>query len=426
MPDPEWPSSPPEVNYLRLAGAGAAGTATTLANAAAWQALMGSNEAAFSLSALNTATTAADFQGVGGLSSAAAATGLNAALQLLAGWTQEKPPIAAQAVAAYETALSSMIPAEVCLANRAEQAADVAMNPLVLGALTPAIVALDAEYFGEHWPHNAVAGATYGAALTALVAALAIPPPPSPPGASPAGPVAAAGALAEDVGQIAAEEAAAQSGQILDGLGDAAGEGVAVPAAAAGQIGQMGSMLAQPLQAAMGAMGPLAGMFGTPLQSLGSLAGLLPSLNAASGGRSTGGEADEFDDIGTGLGLEGAGEEDFPGGALIGVPEPGGLGAGIATGGAAGSGASAASGPPGAGITSYTRPHSAFEASASGRPVGLKPGLLSATAELQSPTAGGGMVTSPAPGGLGKNDAEQKSAVAQARIVADGPGSPQG
>ena len=122
MPDPEWPCSPPEVNYLRLAGVGAAGTATTLANAAAWQALMAGNEMAFSVSALNTAVTALDFEGVGGLSSCTTATGLNAALQLLAGWAQEKAPIAAQAVAAYETAFSSMVPAEVCLANRAEQA----------------------------------------------------------------------------------------------------------------------------------------------------------------------------------------------------------------------------------------------------------------------------------------------------------------
>ena len=126
---------------------------------------MGSNELAFSLSTLNTTVTALNFEGVGGLGSTTAVTGLNTALQLLAGWVQEKPPIAASAVSAYETAVSSMIPAEVSIANRTEQAADVAINPAVLGALTPAIVALDTEYFGEHWPHNAGAGAAYGAAL---------------------------------------------------------------------------------------------------------------------------------------------------------------------------------------------------------------------------------------------------------------------
>jgi hypothetical protein len=47
MPDPAWPALPPEANYLRLVGPGAAGTATTIASAAAWQALMIINELAF-------------------------------------------------------------------------------------------------------------------------------------------------------------------------------------------------------------------------------------------------------------------------------------------------------------------------------------------------------------------------------------------
>ena len=47
MTDPAWPTLPPEANYLRLAGPGAAGTATTVASAVAWQALMASQEVAF-------------------------------------------------------------------------------------------------------------------------------------------------------------------------------------------------------------------------------------------------------------------------------------------------------------------------------------------------------------------------------------------
>ena len=105
MPDPSWSSSPPEVNYLRLAGPGVAGTATTVASAAAWQALAIGDELGASASALNATATAVDFEGVGGLSSIAAVTGLNTALQMLAGWAQEKPPIAASAVSAYETAV---------------------------------------------------------------------------------------------------------------------------------------------------------------------------------------------------------------------------------------------------------------------------------------------------------------------------------
>jgi PPE-repeat protein len=86
--DPAWPASPPEVNYLRLAGPGAAGTASTLASAAGWQALAAGGEIAASASTLNASATAPDFQGVGGLSSAAAAGRLNSTLHLLAGWVQ--------------------------------------------------------------------------------------------------------------------------------------------------------------------------------------------------------------------------------------------------------------------------------------------------------------------------------------------------
>jgi hypothetical protein len=128
MPDPAWPALPPEANYLRLVGPGAAGVATTVASAAAWQALVVSNELAFSLSMLNAAVTALNFEGVGGASSLAAITELNTSLQLLAVWVQEKPPVAASAVAAYQTAVSAMIPAEISIANRTAQAANVAMN----------------------------------------------------------------------------------------------------------------------------------------------------------------------------------------------------------------------------------------------------------------------------------------------------------
>lgn len=89
MPDPTWPSSPPEANYLRLVGPGAAGIATTVASGAVWQALTISDELAFSASVINTSRTAVDFEGVGGVSSTAAIAGLNAALQVLAGWARE-------------------------------------------------------------------------------------------------------------------------------------------------------------------------------------------------------------------------------------------------------------------------------------------------------------------------------------------------
>ncbi len=405
MPDPAWPSSPPEVNYLRLIGSGAAGTATTLASGAAWQALMAGNAAAFSVSTLNTAVTALDFEGVGGASSTAAVAGLNSALQMLAGWAQEKPPIAASAVAAYETAVSAMIPAAVATANRAEQAADVALNPLVLGALTPAIVALDTAYFGEFWPQNASSGAAYGATLTALVAALAVPPPMSPPGSSAAAPATAAAAVAQSPGQAAAGEALKESAQLAKTTGD----GVAAPAEGAGQLGQMASMMGQPVQAAMGALQPAMGMFQAPLQAVQSLAGLPQSMLGGLAGSSA---ANGFGEAQVPAALLGG-----AGAAVAGGGAAGGIGA---AGSAAGAGAMASGGLPGTGLTSYAKPPNAFAPENAGRPTGLKTGLLSA-AELKGPASGGiggaAMPMSPAHVGANGRGSADKDGVVHARIV---------
>ncbi len=276
MPDPAWPALPPEANYLRLVGPGAAGTATTIASAAAWQALMISNELAFSLSMLNTAVTALNFEGVGGASSLAAVTELNTSLQLLSVWVQEKPPVAASAVAAHQAAVSAMIPAEISHTNHTAQAANVAMNPAVFGALTPAIVALDAEYFGEHWPHNAGVGVAYGSALAALTAALAIPPPITPPGASVAAPATAAAAVTQATGRAVAGQAMAESGQWANSAASLA----AGPAGGSGPAGALGSAgaLMQPVQAALGALQPAMGMFATPVQAVRDLGGLAQSM----------------------------------------------------------------------------------------------------------------------------------------------------
>ncbi|BBX05344.1 PPE domain-containing protein [Mycolicibacterium aichiense] len=394
-----WPTFSPETNYLRLIGPGAGGTATTLANGAAWQALMGSNELAFSMSQLNTAVTSLNFEGVGGLSSMTAVTGLNTALQLLAGWVQEKPPIAASAVSAYETAVSSMIPAEVSIANRTEQAADVGINPAVLGALTPAIVALDTEYYGEHWPHNAGAGAAYGAALAALVAALAIPPPLAPLGASPAAGASAAAAVAQAAGTTGMQAATQGTGQVTQ----MAGQTAAAPASAGGE---MSSMMMQPMQAAMGAMQPLMGMFQAPMQAFQGLSSLPQSMMGQLGGLMNG--------------MKGA-DAAVPAADLVKAGAPvGGIGGGGAGGGIGGGGGGG--GVPGAGLTSYTRPTSSFAPENSGRPTSLKTGLLSA-AEVRGPTSspmgGGAMPMSPAHAGmLGQGKGENsKDDVARAQVV---------
>lgn len=423
MPDPLWPSSPPEVNYIRLAGPGAAGTGTMLANAAAWQALMASNEAASSVSAVNTAATAIDFEGLAGTASAATATGLNTSLQLLAGWAQEKVPIAASAVSAYETAVSAMIPAEVAAANRTAQAADVAMNPMVLGALTPAIVALDTEYFGEFWPQNASAGAAYGAALTAMLPALAVPPPIAPPGANPAAPAGSAAAVTQATGEAVGQGALKKTGEAAQLLTSGAGSPTE-------QIGQMASTMMQPLQSAMQ---PLMGMFQAPMQAFQSLSSLPQSMMGQLGGFSQAATASEAQIPsamlaaagGSGAGLAGAA------GSVGAGAGAGGAAAGI--GGAVGAGAGGLGGSvgaPAAALTSFTRPVSSFAPEGGGRPAGLPAGLLS-TSELRGPTAsgaGGPMPISPAQAGMlghGKGE-NSKADVAVARIVLTSDREPPG
>lgn len=362
---------------------------------------MGSNELAFSMSQLNTAVTALNFEGVGGLSSMTAVTGLNTALQLLAGWVQEKPPIAASAVSAYETAVSSMIPAEVSIANRTEQASDVAINPAVWGALTPAIVALDTEYYGEHWPHNAGAGAAYGAALAALIAALAIPPPLAPLGASPAAGASAAAAVAQAAGTTGMQAATQGTGQVTQ----MAGQTASAPAAAGGE---MSSMMMQPMQAAMGAMQPLMGMFQAPMQAFQGLSSLPQSMMGQLGGLMSG--------------MKGA-DAAMPAADLVKAGAPAGGAGGIGGGGAGGGiGGGGGGGVPGAGLTSYTRPTSSFAPESSGRPTSLKTGLLSA-AEVKGPTTspmgGGAMPMSPAHAGmLGQGKGENsKDDVARVQVV---------
>ena len=364
-----------------------------MANAAAWEVLMASHEAAFSLSALNAAVTAMDFDGVGGLSSVATVGGLNTSLQLLAGWVQEKPTIAASAVAAYETAVSSMIPAEVCIGNRTEQAANVAMNPAVLGALTPAIIALDTEYFGEHWPHNAGIGAAYGATLAALAAALAIPPPISPPGASATAPATAAAAVAQTTGSAAAGAALKDFGQLTESVGDAA----AVP----GAVGQAGQMFMQPIHTALGSIQPAVGMFQTPIQATQSLAGLPQAMAGSLLVTPRGADSNQT--------------------AVSGMMLPGANAVGREPSAGAGGGAGGLSGP---GITSYSRPTSSFMPEGATRPGAVKSGLLSAAearGAVPAGTATGAIPMSPVGAGTlarGKDPGDQ-AAGPRARIVVE-------
>ncbi|WP_199254495.1 PPE domain-containing protein [Mycolicibacterium mengxianglii] len=397
--DPLWPISRPEDNYTRLMMG--TGTATTLANMSAWLTQLASHEASFGLSALNTAATMTSWQGVGAAGSAQAGAGLNAALQLLAGWVTEKPPIASSAVAAYEAAVSSMIPAPLCVENRVDESSCQAINPLVLGGLTPRIIELNMEYFGGMWPNNSRAGVVYGAALAALTAALTVPPPVAPMGASPAAPAAAAAAVAEAAGNGAAGQAMQAGTQSAQSTMQGAAGGTDA-------MGQMSSMVGQ----AQGLLQPLTGLMQMPMQAaqqgFGAMQGLMGPLTGMFGSGMKGPDA-ATDAIRAAAG---------PGGAGGGV---GGAGGGAGSlGGSVGGGAA---GHPGAGLTSFTRPTSSFDPAGAGRATGLKPGFLDA-AEMRGPTTGagtGGMPMSPGMLHRGQGDGDKdRDGANYARVVVDG------
>lgn len=398
--DPLWPISTPEANHIRLISG--TGPATTLANMAAWLTQLATHELSFGASMMNTAATGASFIGLGGTASAAASTELNSALQLLTGWVVEKPPLAEAAVTAYESACSTMIPAPVCEANRMEEYSDNLINPAVWGALTGRIADLNFEYFGEHWPHNASAGAAYGAVLSGLTALLAVPPPVAPM----ADPAAAAAGSAASIAQTTAQATGTQAMQAGSKAAETAGQGATSAGGDAGS--QMSSMVGQ-----LGsAMQPLTQMFQMPMQmgqqALQAGPQALQSLTGMFGQGMKGGD----------VAAEAANFKAPGGPAGLGV-SPASLGGGGGAGGLGGLGGGASQG-----LTSYTRPSSSFGESG-GRATGLRTGLLE-TAEMRAPTTGtgmgggGGMPMSPASmlsrGGEGSQKADE---VARARVVVD-------
>ncbi|QUR69456.1 PPE family protein [Mycobacterium spongiae] len=379
MPDPGWAARTPEENDLLLKAG--TGVATHVANQAAWTTLGASHHASGVASAINTAATSTSWLGGGSAASAINVTMLNASLHGLAGWVDVKPAVVSTAVAAFETANAAMRPAPECIENRDEWGVDNFVNPIVFYTLTPRIVSLDVEYFGVMWPNNSAVGATYGAVLAGLAESLAIAPPVATMGASPAAPAEAAAAAGQAAAVTGAGDAMRAAYQ-----GVSTGTSGANQSASAGQdVGsQVGSFM-QPVQSMMGAI-PQAlqapsGLMQAPMsamQPLQSLMGMFANPGA----------------LGMGGASSGASAASAAGGiSAAAAGGPGGVGGG---------GVSMA----GAGVpaTSFTRPVSAFESGASGRPVGLRPsGALGAdTPRGPTTTAGGtpvgGMPVAPAAG----------------------------
>jgi PPE-repeat protein len=393
MPDPLW-FGPPESVAALLEASNPAGV---VANIAAWLAEAIQHELSMGMSVANIGATLEQWIGLGGGAYGLKGSELNfLGLEPLAAHCLKHMAIGQAAVEANTVARSAVIPAAVCQSNRDETAALYASN--ICGCNTPAIAANEEMYWGNFTPQNMNIGLTYATALNTLMGSITSTPPPiTPTGfSSAAAPVEGAAQSAADTGV-----------QASSGLGDAAGQ-AAAPASGAsdGLSSFMGS-----------AQGLLSGAT-QPLQSLASG----PTQAVSSGAQSFAGLLQNFMGGFSGMGSQNATAEAATGAEALAGPL-GGAGGGAA--GSLGGGAGAvATGYPGAGLTSFTRPASTFEPEG-GRPTGLRPSGVLNAADLRGPTTaatgGGAMPMSPATAGmLGReHGGSDKDKVTHARIVVD-------
>ncbi|MCV7034365.1 PPE domain-containing protein [Mycobacterium heckeshornense] len=374
---------------------------TVVANIAAWLSEAVSHELSMGASMANIAATMSQWIGLGGVASALKGNELNfAGLAPMMAHCLKHVSIGQAAVEANTIARSSVIPAAVCQSNRDETAALYSTN--WCGCNTPAIIALEDQYYNHFWPQNTSAGVAYATTLTTLMGAITSTPPPiTPLGASPA----AAAAPAES----AAESAASNAGG-LPSLPSGAAETAGSTASPVESVTQ----LLQPMQSAMTSLPQAAqslaggstqflqsGMqgFSSPLQQM---MGMFPGLMSQSGASAA---------------VEPVAAAAEP------IAAGGGGAAGLGSGAAGGAGGV---GYSGAGLTSFTRPASTFEPELGGRPTGLRASGFLNAAQVGGPTTttatGGGMMpVSPAAAGmLGREGGESdKEKVTHARIVVD-------
>lgn len=166
-----WPGIDPASAYMTMTGGAWAGPMH--AAGTALQALGMHVETTAGLSEVNDTIVGENWSGKGRISAAASVSVLNTDQTLYASLSTMKSQLLNAAGELHTTTVPQMVTHIQANANRGEWGTDNAINPLVLGALTPRIIDLDTEYFGFMWPNNASAGLRYGAGLDALGAALA-------------------------------------------------------------------------------------------------------------------------------------------------------------------------------------------------------------------------------------------------------------
>jgi PPE-repeat protein len=283
----------PEINYT-LMSSGDLGESLVQA-AAGYESVADMLMAELTAMGLNTSTTAAvGWLGPGGVMMQMTAVEFMAVCAAASEWVRVGQIQAAEVAASHAASVAAMIPAEVCLTNRATQAGLVGSN--FFGQNTPGIVALDAEYFGHFWVTNASARTGYGSVVSSALGALSPPAPLSPTAANPAGPFAAvAGEAAAAGGEGALQTSARTMTQVAEmPAREAAGPGEGMMSSLAGQAGgifgqagsalgqvtstgqQLPSMLGQAPQAFSGILGPLGSM-----SSLGGAGGLSQAAGPA-------------------------------------------------------------------------------------------------------------------------------------------------
>jgi hypothetical protein len=165
-----FPAIDPASNYLTMTGG--PGAAPMHAYSAAMTTLGTSGTDTVVSSALNTASTAASWSGLGQVRAAASVSELNGVVSDTSAKALLKAQLAQAAAELHTMTVARMVTHVQANANRAETWADYQINPLVFGALTPRIGELELEY-AAMWANNAQAGVTYGAGLDTLGAGLA-------------------------------------------------------------------------------------------------------------------------------------------------------------------------------------------------------------------------------------------------------------
>jgi PPE-repeat protein len=380
----------PEINHT-LMSTGDLGASLVMA-AAGYESVADMLMAELTAMGLNTSTTAmVGWQGAGGVMMQMNAAEFMAVCAAASAWVRIGQVQAAEVATAHTMAVESMIPAEVCLTNRATQEGLVGSN--FFGQNTPGIVALDAQYFGEFWVQNATARTGYGSVVSTAIGALAMPAPFSPTAANPAGAAAAVAqdaatqgassafqAGAKSMGQVAeapVKDASAAPGGMMSQLGGQMG----------GMVGQVGSMFGQVTQVGQ----QLPQMLGQAPQMFSGMLG--PLMQGGMGGGAPAGA------------LSGAA------GGMGGMPGLGGMTA--LAGGGGGGGGGLMGGPSSALSSTFVRPASSFSTPNSptlpgGWQGGAEPGGAAQT--RNAGMGGGGMYGAPpAMGHGGQSDTSETS-----------------